>query len=125
MLLPKNPRDFTFDEIVKQLSAIFGEKSSLFNIRYQCLKLVKSDTDDFLTLASIRNRECEKFKQRAITEDQFKCLISVCAPQSPCDAESRTPLLSKIECDPDLTRQALTAECQRIKNLKRDSAIVG
>ncbi|VDL92364.1 unnamed protein product [Schistocephalus solidus] len=62
MLLPKNPRDLKFDKTVKQLSAFFGEKSLLFNIRYQCLKLVKKDTDNFLTFASIGDRDFEKFK---------------------------------------------------------------
>ncbi|VDN23160.1 unnamed protein product [Dibothriocephalus latus] len=34
VLLPRNPRDFTFDETVQRLSETFGDKSSLFNIRY-------------------------------------------------------------------------------------------
>ncbi|VDL93449.1 unnamed protein product [Schistocephalus solidus] len=122
--LPKNPRDLTFDETVKQLSGIFGEKSSLFNIRYQCLKLVKTDTDDFLTLASIFNRECENVKLRTMVEDQFKYLNFGCTLLSPRNAEIRTHLLSKIEQDPDTTLQTLTAECQRLKNLQHDSAIV-
>ena len=34
-ILPKNPRDFSFDEAIEILSQIFAEQSSLFNIRYQ------------------------------------------------------------------------------------------
>ncbi|KER21195.1 hypothetical protein T265_10422 [Opisthorchis viverrini] len=52
-ILPKNPRDFTFDETLHTLSQIFGEQTSLFNIRYRCMKLVKSDADDFLTYSGI------------------------------------------------------------------------
>ncbi|VDL98112.1 unnamed protein product [Schistocephalus solidus] len=99
------------------VSLHFGEKSSLFTIRYQCLKLVKNDADDFLMLAIIGNRKCENFKLRSMTEDQFKCLVFVCALQAPCDTETRTRLLSKIEQDPDSTLQTLTAERQRIKHL--------
>ncbi|VDM04926.1 unnamed protein product [Schistocephalus solidus] len=64
------------------------------------------------------------FKLRTMTEDQFKCLIFVGTLQSLHDAETRNRLLSKIELDPDSTLQTLTAEWQRIKNLKQDSAIV-
>ncbi|VDN14998.1 unnamed protein product [Dibothriocephalus latus] len=88
IILLKNPRDFTFDETVQRLSELFGEESSSFNIRCQCLKLVKNEADDFLTLASTVNRECEQFK------------------------------------DPKSTLQTLTAERQRLKNIKHDSAIV-
>ncbi|VDN14350.1 unnamed protein product [Dibothriocephalus latus] len=69
MLILKTPHDFTFDEAVKRLSETFREKSSLFNIRFQCLNLMKNKTDDFLT--SIVNREYEKLKLRAMKEDQF------------------------------------------------------
>ncbi|VDK77953.1 unnamed protein product [Dibothriocephalus latus] len=44
--------------------------------------------------------------------------------KSPRDAETRTRPLSKIEQDPDSILQTLTAECQRLKNLNHDSAIV-
>uniref|UniRef100_A0A0X3PM21 Uncharacterized protein n=1 Tax=Schistocephalus solidus TaxID=70667 RepID=A0A0X3PM21_SCHSO len=61
---------------------------------------------------------------RTMTKDEFKCLIFVCALQSPRDAEIRTRLLNKIKQDPDSTLQALTAECQWLKNLKHDSTMV-
>ncbi|VDN11136.1 unnamed protein product [Dibothriocephalus latus] len=112
------------DDAWKRLSETFGEKSSLFNIRYQCLKLMKNEADDFLTLASTVNHECERFKLPELTDDQFKCLIFVSALQSPRDAEIWTRLLSTIEQDPKSTLQTLTAECQRLKNLKHDSAII-
>lgn len=50
-VLPKNARDFGFDATIKQLSEIFGERSSLFNTRYQCMKLVKREAEDFGTYA--------------------------------------------------------------------------
>ncbi|KER33031.1 hypothetical protein T265_00942 [Opisthorchis viverrini] len=123
-ILLKNPRDFTFDETVNTLSQIFGEQTSLFNIRYRCMKLVKIDADDFLTYSGIVNRECERFKLGSLTEDQFKSLIFICGLQSPKDAEIRTRLLSRIEQDPSMTLQAVTSECQRLLNLKHDTAMV-
>ncbi|VDP95032.1 unnamed protein product, partial [Echinostoma caproni] len=124
MILFKRLRDFTFEETVQQLSDRFSEQASLFSIRYRCFKLVKNDTDDYLTLASIMNRVCEKFKLRSMTDDQFKCLIFVCALQFPLDAEIRTSLLNRIEQDPNIHPRTLTDKCQRLENLKHDSAIV-
>ncbi|CAH8481356.1 unnamed protein product [Schistosoma rodhaini] len=123
-ILPKNPRDISFEETVKILSQIFGEQSSLFNIRYQCLKIVKAGNDDWVQHASIINRECERFKLSAMTEDQFKCLVFVCSLQSSEDADIRTRILSKIEQCPNITLQEVTTECQRLVNLKHDTSMV-
>ncbi|BHF66428.1 hypothetical protein SprV_0200944500 [Sparganum proliferum] len=54
-ILPKNPREVTFKDTVQTLSQIFGEQSSLFNTRFQCLQLCKRDSDDFITYAGIVN----------------------------------------------------------------------
>lgn len=123
-ILPKNPRDLNFDETVSTLKQIFGEQTSLFNIRYQCLKLIKNTEDDWVTYAGVVNRECERFKLRQMTDDQFKCLIFACGLQSPHDAEIRTRLLNRMEQDPNLNLQTITAECQRLVNLKHDTAMI-
>ncbi|XP_029142979.1 uncharacterized protein K02A2.6-like, partial [Protobothrops mucrosquamatus] len=123
-ILPKQPRDLKFDEVVAQLSEIFGETASLFSIRYECLKIVKHDTDDYGMLADTVNRECERFKLRLLTDDQFKCLIFIRALQSPQDADIRTRLLSKLDHDPDMNLKSLMAECKRLISLKHDAAMV-
>ena len=123
-ILPKNARDCSFDETVQCLSKIFGEQSSLFNKRYQCLQLTKNAGDDYVTYASIVNRECEKFDYKSLTADQFKCLIFVCGLQSSSDAEIRTRLLSKLEQDPQMTLQNITNECQILLNLKHDTSML-
>ncbi|VDL90529.1 unnamed protein product [Schistocephalus solidus] len=117
MLLPKNPRIFEFYETVKQLSESFREKSSLFNIRYQCLKLVKNDKKQFAEARQYCQLEFENLKLQTMTEDQFKCLIVLCALQSPRDAEIIYRLLSKIEQGPDSILQMLTAKSQQLKYL--------
>ncbi|CAH8549162.1 unnamed protein product [Schistosoma turkestanicum] len=123
-ILPKNSRDFSFDATIDTLSQIFSEQSSLFNIRYQCLKIIKSNEDDWVKHAGLVNRECERFKLSSMTEDQFKCLVFVCSLQSPDDADIRTRILSKIEQCPNISLQEITAECQRLVNLKHDTSMV-
>ncbi|BHF74150.1 hypothetical protein SprV_0401723400 [Sparganum proliferum] len=108
-ILPKNPREVTFKDTVQTLSQIFGDQSSLFNTRFQCLQLRKRDSDDFITYADIVNRECGRFQLGSLTEDQFKCLICICGLQSPTDADIRTRLLSKVHQNNSVTLQELAA----------------
>lgn len=123
-ILPKHPRDCTFKDTVETLSHIFGEPTSLFNTRYQCLKLVKDPNSDWVTYAGNVNQYCERFKLRTMTEDQFKCLIFACGLQSGEDADIRTRIISRLEQHPDLTLQSITTECQRLVNLKHDTAMI-
>lgn len=123
-ILPQNPRDLSFNETVQILSKIFGEQSSLFNIRYQCFQVSKSPSDDYLTYAGKVNRECERFKINEITADQFKCLIFICGLNNPEDADIRTRILARIEQESNMTLQMVTTDCQRLLNLKHDTAMV-
>ncbi|VDP72206.1 unnamed protein product [Echinostoma caproni] len=66
----------------------------------------------------------EFLKLHSMTDDQFKCLIFVCALQSPRDTENRTRLLNRIEQDRNINLRTLKDEFQRLENLKQDSAIV-
>ncbi len=68
-VLPKHPRDYNFDETVETLRKIFGEQISLFNMRFNCLNITKSDSTDFSTYAGI-----ERFTITSITDAQFKYL---------------------------------------------------
>ncbi|XP_062714108.1 uncharacterized protein LOC134290899 [Aedes albopictus] len=100
-LLPSHPRDFTFDDVVAKLKQIFGQQKSLFSKRYDCLKLEKSEADDFVSYAGIVNRQCEDFELQKLTVDQFKNLVFICGLKSTKDAD-----------------------CQRLSNLKHDTALV-
>ncbi|XP_055528889.1 uncharacterized protein K02A2.6-like [Wyeomyia smithii] len=125
-LLPRHPRDFTFLEVVTKLKSVFGHHKSQFSQRYDCLRTVKNEADDYLTYAGIVNRQCEDFELNKLTIDQFKGLIFVCGLQSSRDADVRTRLLSKLEADTATTvnLESLVTECQRLSNLKHDTALV-
>lgn len=125
-LLPSHPRDFTFDDVVAKLKQIFGQQKSLFSKRYDCLKLEKSEADDFVSYAGIVNRQCEDFELQKLTVDQFKSLVFICGLKSTKDADVRTRLLSKLESDQadTINLEGLVTECQRLSNLKHDTALV-
>ena len=123
-ILPKTPGDFTLTETVAQLTDIFGELSSLFNTRYNCLKLKKDDNEYFFAYAGKVNLQCENFLLKSLTEDQFKCLIFIAGLQSPNDANIRTRLLSMLEQDRNIAVKTLTTESQRLIKLKRDTEMI-
>lgn len=123
-ILPKSPSSLTFDETVKLLEEIFCEQTSVFNRRYNCMKLVKDDDEDFVTYAGKVNRACERFGFKDMSEDQFRSLIFVCGLQSDKDQDIRTRLLSRLDQDPNINLMSITTECQRLLNLKRDTALV-
>ncbi|XP_062537890.1 uncharacterized protein K02A2.6-like [Armigeres subalbatus] len=57
-------------------------------------------------------------------EEQFKCLVFVCGLKSDKDTEVRLRLLSKIEERNDVTLEQLSEECQRLLNLRHDTAMI-
>ena len=80
----------TFRETIQILTKIFGEQSSLFNTRWQCLKLTKKDCEDYTTFANTVNRYCERFRLNEITPDMFKYFIFIQGLTLPSEKEVRT-----------------------------------
>lgn len=120
---PKKSSENSFLDTVKILKRMFGELETLFSIRYNCMKLVKKSSDDFISFASTVNRECERFDFANFTFDQFKCLIFVCGLHSS-DKEFRSRLLMKIDTTPAMNLDTLTAECKRLTDLKLDAELI-
>ncbi|CAH8670750.1 unnamed protein product [Schistosoma haematobium] len=123
-ILPKHPREVNFDETVNILNKMFCEQSSLFRIRYNCLQLTKGADEDYTTYAGRVNLQAERFKLNVLTSDQFKCLLFISGLNSPVDADFRMKLLSRMEHDDEMTLQTITTECQRLINLKQDTAML-
>nr|CAH8845740.1 unnamed protein product [Trichobilharzia regenti] len=124
LILPQKPRDKCFDDTIKLLREHFGDHSSLFSIRYRFLKLTMNENDDFLTHVGTVNRECERFRLRSLTDDQFKALILICSLQSPRFTDIRTQLLNQLEQNPKLTLHDIADEYQRLINLQKDTHLV-
>ncbi|XP_040175263.1 uncharacterized protein K02A2.6-like [Anopheles arabiensis] len=124
-ILPRVPRDVSFQDTVSILSSLFGRAESLFSKRYKCMKLTKAQSEDIFTFICRVNRSCVDYQFSSMSENQFKCLTLVCGLKDEADSDIRTRLLARIEERSDVTLEDLAAECQRIKSLKVDSAMIG
>ncbi|XP_055526910.1 uncharacterized protein K02A2.6-like [Wyeomyia smithii] len=125
-VLPTHPRDFSFEDTVKKLKQLFGMRTTLFSKRYQCFQISKRTEEDYVTYAAAVNKRCEDFELNRITADQFKSLIFICGLRSPKVADVRTRLLAKLESEGEgeCKLETLINECQRVQNLKHDTALV-
>ncbi|XP_053691563.1 uncharacterized protein K02A2.6-like [Sabethes cyaneus] len=123
-ILPKTPKDFTFDETVTKLTGLFGTSESLISRRYRCLQVTKGPTEDFVTYSCRVNKSCVEFELGKLSEEEFKSLIYVCGLKSEADAEIRTRLLTKMEDRTSVTLEHLSSECKRLMNLRHDTAMI-
>ncbi|XP_055598667.1 uncharacterized protein K02A2.6-like [Uranotaenia lowii] len=125
-ILSIHPLEFSFADTVTKLKQLFGVQISLFNKRFQCFQLTKHGEDDYVTYAGIVNKRCENFELNKITADQFESLIFICGLQSPRESDIRTRLLSKLESEGkgECKLESLITECQRLHNLKSDTAVL-
>lgn len=111
-------------ETVEKLRSLFGTKESAVKKGFSTLTIVKSPTENFVTYACHVNKMCVKFELAKMSEAQFKCLMFVCGLKSERDAEVRTRLLTEIEDNNSVTLDLLIEECQRLINLKNDTAMI-
>ncbi|XP_065355983.1 uncharacterized protein LOC135950364 [Calliphora vicina] len=123
-LLPRKPHDLKFNETLTTLSTLFDRQESLFNVRYNCLKNVKDENEDFITYAGRVNKLCERFQSNQMTSQQFKCLMFIVGLQSHDYMEVRSKLISMLDRTTDITLEGLTTEVQRMMVLKNDVNLV-
>ncbi|VDO56369.1 unnamed protein product [Schistosoma margrebowiei] len=70
------------------------------------------------------NLQVELSKLNVLTSDQFQCLLFISGLNPLIDADFLIKLLSRMEHDDEMTLQTVTAECQRLINLKQDTPIL-
>ncbi|KIH69599.1 hypothetical protein ANCDUO_00043, partial [Ancylostoma duodenale] len=121
-VLPK-----TFEESVETLKQLFV-KASEFTTKYQCLKLEKSDSEEFLTYTGRVNKFCERAKIHELDSDGIKCLLWVFGLKSQREAEIRQRLIAVLDREYKEGRkvflQELYRECENFLNLKKDSETI-
>ncbi|EYC30871.1 hypothetical protein Y032_0004g1823 [Ancylostoma ceylanicum] len=91
-VLPKEVTSIGFDETVETLKQLFDVKASEFTTRYQCLKLEKTDSEDYLTYTGKVNEFCERAKIHELDCDGIKCLLWIFGLKSQREAEIRQRL---------------------------------
>lgn len=123
-ILPKYSRDFSLSETVTKLTDLFGTKESLLHRRYKCLNTCRKGSEDYLAYACRVNKGVVEFELGKLTEEQLKCLVFVCGLKDDKEEEIRRRLLTRIEDRPEITLEQITMECQRIINLRLDSAMI-
>nr|CDJ84927.1 Unknown [Haemonchus contortus] len=127
-ILPKDVSQIGFDETVEVLKQLFDYKTSLFTTRYQCLKLEKSDAEDYLTYTGRVNEFCEKAKIHELDSDGIKCLLWIFGLKSQQEAEIRQRLIAILDREHKAGRSVslheLHKECENFLSLRRDSEIV-
>lgn len=125
ILLPKEPKDLSFQETVDKLKSIFCEIQSTFQLRYKCFNVEKSSSEDFLSYGARINKLCESATMSTMTPDQFKCLIFVTGLKSGVENDVRTRLLTWLEDETKsqtLTIDKLVSESKRLMTIKADTA---
>ncbi|XP_055522486.1 uncharacterized protein K02A2.6-like [Wyeomyia smithii] len=123
-IMPKTPKDFNFQQVVNKLKTLFGAAESVISKRYRCLQTIKSPTEDYLSYACRVNKNCVEFELSKLSEDEFKSLVFVCGLKGESDTDIRTRLLTKIEDSIAVTLEQLSTECQRLMNLRHDTAMI-
>lgn len=124
LLLPRKPTDLNLEETIKLLKKNFGKNISIFNERYNCMKMIKKSTEDFDTFGSKVNAACENINFTSMSIDEFKCLIFTCGLQAPDDGEIRTRIIAKMDEKPKLTLDEAIQECKRFSTIKNDSKMI-
>ena len=132
-ILPKEPKDFSFDETIKTLEVRFGLKETVFRSRFKCLRVVKNSAEDYFTYAGRINTLVQKIEYQKMTEDDFKCLLFIIGLNSHGENEVREKLLSVVEkrqvADTDdeakkLTIDQLVVESERFVSLRADNKAI-
>ncbi|VDL82696.1 unnamed protein product [Nippostrongylus brasiliensis] len=129
-ILPRDVSDISFEETIEILRKLFDFKASEFTTKYQCLKLEKSATEDYLTYTGRVNEFCEKAKLHDLDSDGIKCLLWIFGLKSQTEAEIRQKLISVLDREYKAGRKIslhqLYQECENFLSLKRDcEAIAG
>ncbi|EYC39459.1 hypothetical protein Y032_0656g1237 [Ancylostoma ceylanicum] len=127
-VLPKEVTSIGFDETVETLRQLFDVKASEFTTRYQCLKLEKSDSEDYLTYAGRVNEFCERAKIHGLDCDGIKCLLWIFGLKSQREAEIRQRLIAVLnreyKAERKVSLQELYRECENFLSLKKDSETI-
>ena len=80
---------------------LYGTKASLFDKRWVCLNLKRTEDQDCTTFTSIVNKHCDEFKLSSLSIDNVNSKVFTQGLIDQQDAEIRRRALVKLEAEPE------------------------
>ncbi|KAL3114153.1 hypothetical protein niasHT_010967 [Heterodera trifolii] len=103
-VLPREVTVFDFVETSEKLKALFSRPQSVWIDRYECLRSVKDDDEDFGTFINRQKKLLRDFNFKKLNEEQFNCMVLLIFLKSPKDATLRSRILAKLAADGDTVK---------------------
>ncbi|KAL3110274.1 hypothetical protein niasHT_012692 [Heterodera trifolii] len=103
-VLPSEVTDFDFVETSDKLKALFSRPQSVWIDRYECLRSVKDDDEDFGTFINRQKKLLRDFNFKKLNEEQFNCMVLLISLKSPKDATLRSRILAKLAAEGDTVK---------------------
>lgn len=123
-LAPIDVETLTFADAVGKLKSYFDVEVSVFNRRFNCLRVQRHEDEQFRDCCARVNKLAEDFELEKMTKDAFKCLLLIMAHSRPGDSEIRTRLLTTYQANAAITYAKLTETAVEVINLKSDVVLV-
>uniref|UniRef100_A0A914I1Q1 Peptidase A2 domain-containing protein n=1 Tax=Globodera rostochiensis TaxID=31243 RepID=A0A914I1Q1_GLORO len=98
-VLPSAVTDFNFATTIQKLEKLFAKPQSIFIDRYECLKAVRGEGEDFRQFVNRHKKLLADFKFDELSKEQFYCLMLLTALKSHSDAILRQRILAKLAMD--------------------------
>uniref|UniRef100_A0A914HLD4 CCHC-type domain-containing protein n=1 Tax=Globodera rostochiensis TaxID=31243 RepID=A0A914HLD4_GLORO len=86
---------------MEQLNGLFGKLQSVWIDRYECLRAMKQEDEEFSTFVNRHKRLLRDFDFKQLKEEQFNSLMFLIALKSPSEAALRSRILAKLAADGD------------------------
>uniref|UniRef100_A0A183BRB4 Retrotrans_gag domain-containing protein n=1 Tax=Globodera pallida TaxID=36090 RepID=A0A183BRB4_GLOPA len=98
-VLPSSVTDFNFATTIQKLEKLFAKPQSIFIDRYECLKAVRGEGEDFRQFVNRHKKLLADFKFDDLSKEQFYCLMLLTALKSHSDSVLRQRILAKLAMD--------------------------
>ncbi|KAL3125533.1 hypothetical protein niasHT_004498 [Heterodera trifolii] len=98
-VLPSSVTDFDFKVTTEKLEKLFAKAQSIFIDRYECLKAVRGEGEQFRQFINRHRKLLTDFKFDELTKEQFNCLMLLMALKAPTEAALRQRILTKLAAD--------------------------
>ncbi|KAL3078149.1 hypothetical protein niasHT_031318 [Heterodera trifolii] len=92
-------QSLTFDATVQRMEKLFARPQSVFIDRYECLKAIRGEGEDFRSFINRHRKLLADFKFSELNKEQFNCLMLLTALKSHSDSALRQRILAKLSTD--------------------------